>query len=316
MINLCEEVGEASRRALLVELLSGPKTVNELCRATALKQANVSNHLARMRRKNIIDRDKRGREAYYRILSPEIMEAVSNLIPEIEERLDTLDLMTLADLYLRAGLRGDEFSCSKIVDRAIGAGLTLVSIDEDLFGTALRTVGGMLTRGECDEAQEHLLCNITERMIARVAMARQSLARIHRVALLSGAPNQHHMLSLRMISDYLKSAGWEPLFLGSAVSASAFRRQIEDHEPDLVVLELGAQGIDQKILELISTVNGLRKAGMGCRVGLTGPDAARLSTDLRTEGVDFISHSLREFAYQILPELDLPVVRSTRHYMQ
>jgi len=316
MIKLFEEVGEPSRRSLLIEMLSGPKTVTELCKATSLKQANVSNHLARLRRKHVVHREKKGREAFYRIASPEMTEALSSLVPDAAERADTLDLIALSNLYVRAGLNGDEYTCSKIVDRAIRAGLTLVSIDEDLLGSALVTVGSILERGECDEAQKHLIYFITERMVARVAMVRQSFARIDRTALLGCAPGPHHSLGLRMVADYLKSVGWQTLFLGDAVPNPTFQKQLESHGPDLVILDFKGNSPIEGALELIEVVANGRRNGLTCSLGLGGQGAVEHSRELLGAGVDFIAHSLREFAYEVLPNLDFQVRSGAAHYLQ
>ncbi len=307
MITLFEEVGEPSRRSLLVEMLSGPKTVTELCKVTGLKQANVSNHLSRMRRKHIVQREKRGREAYYRIASAEITEAVANMIPAAVEQIDSFDLTGLSELYVNAGLRGDEYTCSKIVDRAIRAGLTLVSIDEDILGGAITTADSMLQSGQCDSAEQHLLFYITERMVARVAMVRQSYVRLDRTALLASASDSSHSLGLRMVADYLKSAGWRILYLGTVVPRAALMRQIEEQVPDLIVFDLKSKEPEKEVVELLIEVNGLRRRGAVCSVGLGGQGAVESSRALLGAGADFVAHSLREFAYEILPNLELPI---------
>lgn len=307
MITLFEEVGEPSRRSLLAQMLSGPQTVTELCKATGLKQANVSNHLARMRRKHIVQREKKGREAYYRVASPEMIEALANLIPASAERSDSIDLASLAELYLSAGLRGDDSSCSKIVDRAIRAGLTLISIDEDILGAALVAADSMLESGGCDEAQEHLLFYITERMVARVAMVRQSFVRLDRTAILASVSGSERSLGLRMVADYLRFAGWRTLYLGNAVPRKDLMHQVEERSPDLIILDLKSHGQEQEALEILGDIDGFRRRGNPCSIGLSGRGAVESSRALLGEGADFVARGLREFAYEILPNLQLPI---------
>jgi methanogenic corrinoid protein MtbC1 len=307
MITLFEEAGEPARRALLLEMISGPKTVTDLCKSTGLKQANVSNHLARMRRKNLVLRDKRGREAYYRIASPELTEAMSNLMPTLAERSDALDFPALIDQYVDAGLKGDEQSCARIVDRAIRAGLTLVSIDEDLLTAAITAVQVLYEKKQCDEAEEHLFRCITDRMIARVSMVRQSFGRQGRTALLGCATSACDQLSLRMLNDYLRSSGWRTLYLGGTVPHMAFLRQVESNRPDLVLIDMDSGSSIEEARELIRGVHAFRGRGLACMVGVGGVAAAKHSRELLSTGADFVSHSLREFAYEILPNLDLPI---------
>ncbi len=59
---LSQAIAEPSRRALLENLRFGAKTVTQLVDATALKQPNVSNHLAKMKQQGIVRSERIGRQ--------------------------------------------------------------------------------------------------------------------------------------------------------------------------------------------------------------------------------------------------------------
>jgi methanogenic corrinoid protein MtbC1 len=175
------------------------------------------------------------------------------------------------------------------------------------LGAAVVTADSMLDANECDEAQEHLLFYITERMAARVAMVRQSFVRLDRTALLASAPGNDLSLGLRMVADYLKSAGWRTFYLGSAVDTRAMMKQIEEQAPDLIVIDLKSHSQESAALEILKDVISYRRKGKSCAIGLGGRGAVESSRALLGAGADFVAHSLREFAYEILPNLELPI---------
>lgn len=67
---LSQALAEPSRRALLENLRFGEKTVTQLVEATALKQPNVSNHLAKMKQQGIVRSERLGRQVFYSLSTP------------------------------------------------------------------------------------------------------------------------------------------------------------------------------------------------------------------------------------------------------
>lgn len=67
---LSQALAEPTRRAILEQLRLGQKSVSELVDATARKQPNVSNHLAKMRRQGLVRPERIGRQVYYSIATP------------------------------------------------------------------------------------------------------------------------------------------------------------------------------------------------------------------------------------------------------
>src|SRR5512143_3366468 len=63
------------RLAILHSLKQGEKTVNDLTQLTGASQSNVSQHLAKMRQRDIVLTRKDGSNVYYRVASPKISQA-------------------------------------------------------------------------------------------------------------------------------------------------------------------------------------------------------------------------------------------------
>lgn len=67
-------LSEPTRLAILQELKTGPKTVNELVEAIGLSQANVSKQLTVLREAGFLGREQRGTQAFYSIEDDMVMQ--------------------------------------------------------------------------------------------------------------------------------------------------------------------------------------------------------------------------------------------------
>jgi ArsR family transcriptional regulator len=72
---LCQVLAGPARQELLHLLGAGERTVSELVQATGLRQANVSQHLATMRQRNVVATRRAGTTIHYSLADPEILEA-------------------------------------------------------------------------------------------------------------------------------------------------------------------------------------------------------------------------------------------------
>ncbi len=75
------------RLAILHCLKDGEKTVNELVEAIGASQSNVSQHLALMRQREIVETRKDGSNIYYRVASPKISQACDMVREVLLEQL-------------------------------------------------------------------------------------------------------------------------------------------------------------------------------------------------------------------------------------
>ena len=75
------------RLAILHNLKSGEKTVNELTQTIGASQSNISQHLAIMRQRQIVKTRKDGTTIYYRVASPKISQACDMVREVLLEQL-------------------------------------------------------------------------------------------------------------------------------------------------------------------------------------------------------------------------------------
>lgn len=302
MISFYEELVEPSRRRILVALLDGPLTVTEVCRITGLKQPNVSNHLAVLRSKDMVVREKRGRSAFYSIASDAVREALSTLLRDVRKPGDGINVAKLSFEYANSAMEGDEAACMRLTERVLQSGLPLITVHEEFFGAAMLLVGKKYLNRECDEAQEHMASSVTERMLLRAALARQPSALLQSVAVAGCAPGELHCIGIRMVSDFLHSLGWRTYYLGANVPVEAFLAQVEQHNPDLVLIECEIPQVVPAALELVRSLRNMR---LMFSIGLGGLAAVEHENEFSDAGATFVSSSLKEFGEKILPQLDL-----------
>jgi DNA-binding transcriptional ArsR family regulator len=72
---ICKMLSNPKRLQILHALRNGEKTVTELCTATGVKQANVSQHLALMRQRNMVKERRVGNTVFYQISDDRISKA-------------------------------------------------------------------------------------------------------------------------------------------------------------------------------------------------------------------------------------------------
>jgi len=72
---ICKILSNPKRLQILHELRSGEMTVSELTSATGMRQANVSQHLALMRLRNMVIERRVGNTVFYRISDRRINNA-------------------------------------------------------------------------------------------------------------------------------------------------------------------------------------------------------------------------------------------------
>ena len=77
--NMCMALNDPKRLLVLWALSGGPHNVNELSSILASPASNVSQHLAILRTRGLVDTERRGNSIYYTLRHPKVIEAVDIL---------------------------------------------------------------------------------------------------------------------------------------------------------------------------------------------------------------------------------------------
>ena len=73
--DVCLALGNSKRLQILSLLKNGELSVTDLIKTMGINKANLSQHLAILRQKSILETRRQGRTVYYRISNPKITEA-------------------------------------------------------------------------------------------------------------------------------------------------------------------------------------------------------------------------------------------------
>ena len=76
---LMKTLGHKDRLMVLCHLTSGEKSVGELARLLDIPQSPLSQHLARMRKENLVSTRRDAQTIYYRIASPEAAAIIETM---------------------------------------------------------------------------------------------------------------------------------------------------------------------------------------------------------------------------------------------
>ena len=80
--DICKTISNPNRQAILDMMRAGDITVTELVNKTGISQANLSQHLAILRSKGVVNTRRDGNNIYYSISNMKIIQAY-DLISEV-----------------------------------------------------------------------------------------------------------------------------------------------------------------------------------------------------------------------------------------
>lgn len=85
---LCKTLANDKRQMIIGALRDRELTVGELVADTGLTQANVSQHLARMRAHDVVNVRRNGTHAYYSIANPKLIQAFDLITQVMQESME------------------------------------------------------------------------------------------------------------------------------------------------------------------------------------------------------------------------------------
>lgn len=85
--SVCKGLADPKRLFIINALRDGELSVSQICEAVDLPQTNVSQHLAILRNKGLVQSRRDGQRVYYCVASPKINEALDLLLEVMAEQL-------------------------------------------------------------------------------------------------------------------------------------------------------------------------------------------------------------------------------------
>lgn len=92
---ICKTLGSAVRIEILDSLRSGEKSVGQLAEELDLNQANISQHLAVLRQRQVVTTRKEGTSVFYGVSNPKLVQACQLMREVLLEQLKEAQRLTM-----------------------------------------------------------------------------------------------------------------------------------------------------------------------------------------------------------------------------
>jgi methanogenic corrinoid protein MtbC1 len=198
------------------------------------------------------------------------------------------------DAFLDALLRRDSARARGAVEAALDAGVPVPDVYLGVLEPALREVGHRWAMGALNVAEEHYATALAQSILDALSRQLPRAARDGRLAVVTGTPDEQHVVGARMVADFLEADGWEVLLLGPGAPARDLVALVESEQPDLVALSTATAGVLDGVAEVLAALTALRPkpyivAGGQFWTSVTRDAALEL-------GADLVVHDPRELA--------------------
>ena len=85
--NMCMALNDPKRLLVIWALAKGPLSVGEISATLGLPQSNVSQHLAILRTRGLVDTERKGNSIFYTLRYPRLVEAIDMLRGVLREEI-------------------------------------------------------------------------------------------------------------------------------------------------------------------------------------------------------------------------------------
>lgn len=181
-----------------------------------------------------------GRESY----EPETCTLDPGLMPE-----------RIALRYIQAVIAGNAIPGMAIVLDAVDDGLDVREAIFKVLLPAQREVGRLWHVNEISVAEEHMVTQTTQRLMAVLASRARRKPDRGRTAVAAAVAGNIHDIGIRAIAYLLEFEGWRTIYLGGDVPKSEIPAAIECFEADVVLLSLA---LSSQLPALQRTIEELR----------------------------------------------------------
>jgi methanogenic corrinoid protein MtbC1 len=180
-------------------------------------------------------------------LSPSAADSVGPVISGGLEGLRGGERSPLADadrlspacrLYLATSVSGRRADALAVVRETFRSGAQPVDVYIEIFQRALYEVGRLWQTTGLTVAEEHM-ATATTQFILSVLSEEQPRSRSHRgTAVVTGVPEEQHVVGASIIGDVLDAEGWDVRFLGTNIPHDAIVAAVARHRAGLVAISV------------------------------------------------------------------------------
>ena len=158
--------------------------------------------------------------------------------------------------------RRDSARARRVVEEALATGAPVPDVYLGVLEPALREVGHRWAMGALNVAEEHYATAVAQSILDALSRQLPRAPRDGRLAVVTGSPEEQHVLGARMVADFLEADGWEVLLLGPGAPAGDLVALVESEQPDLVALSTATAGVLDGVAEVLGALGSAAPAAV------------------------------------------------------
>lgn len=271
-----------SSSALFCDYIAWAKTV---LAAFGVKQEDVESNLACLRdvlNEKLPDSVRQAVTSYVDD-ALRIRPQAPTALPSFLEGEDALS--RLARRFLQALLRTERDQASRMILDAVRSGVAVTDLYLQVFQRCQREVGRLWQLRQITVAQEHYCTAATQLAMSQLYPYLAALPRKGRKMAAASVGGELHEVGLRIVADLFEADGWDTLYLGANLPASAVVQAVEQHRPNLLLVSVTMAFHLPAVERLIAQVRS-SEAGQSIKV-MVGGYPFNVDTELwRAVGAD------------------------------
>jgi excisionase family DNA binding protein len=154
-------------------------------------------------------------------------------------------------------LAGDVGGAWAVVEAALASGLDPMGIHVDLLAPALGRIGIGWSEGGISIAEEHRATAVATKIVGRLGIRFSPRGRRRGRIVIGTPPCERHSLSVAVVADLIRGAGWDVTELGVDLPIDEFVVAVEKSAPVAVVaISVGTSENLDGARDLIAALNG------------------------------------------------------------
>lgn len=170
-----------------------------------------------------------------------------------------------------------------LVLAASQSGMSINDIYIDVLQEVMLEIGNLWHKSLITVDKEHYCTSATQMVLSQFYPLIFSQPRNNFKILTCCIGSELHEMGIRMLTDLFEYAGWDSVYLGSAVPTAAIVKSILETKPDLVALSVT---MPLHLDQCYDVVKAIKTAGLNTKIAVGGR-AFQVSNDVwKTWGVD------------------------------
>ncbi len=169
------------------------------------------------------------------------VSALKSRSAEKKTAADTKTLSPAARSFLNAALAGDPARGRAVIEKALGAGMTVSEIYTGIFQPVLWETGMLWQQNKVTIAQEHFITGVIRQVMDQIhdrvtATGKTNRQKKRVVAACVG--EELHEIGIRMVADFFEMDGWDVYSIGANTPAKSILAAAQEHKADVLALSI------------------------------------------------------------------------------